>query len=83
LRVVETAGDFLAVARHERDRGAAVEQGDRRLDLLLANTELFCDLSIDIYHATSLRTGRGGMMAAGRRLWTSTDRFINPASQRN
>ena len=53
LRVVEPAGDFLAVARHERNRGAAVEQGDRRLDLLLANAKLFRDLSIDICHAKS------------------------------
>jgi hypothetical protein len=53
LRVVEPAGDFLAVARHERDGGAAVEQGDRCLDLLLANAELFRDLSIDVCHAKS------------------------------
>ena len=53
LRVVEPAGDFLAVARHERNRGAAVEQRHRRLDLLLANAKLFRNLSIDICHAQS------------------------------
>ena len=53
LRVVEPAGDFLAIARHERHRGAAVEQFDCRRDLLLANAKLFRDLSIDICHAKS------------------------------
>ena len=40
LRVVERAGRFLAIARDERHRRAAVEQGDRGLDLLLADAEL-------------------------------------------
>ena len=53
LRVVEPAGDFLAIARHERHGGAAVEQFDCRRDLLLANAKLFRDLSIDICHAKS------------------------------
>jgi len=53
LRVVERAGDFLAVSRHERNRGAAVEQRDRRLDLLLADPKFFRNLSIDVYHARS------------------------------
>ena len=53
LRIVEPAGDFLAVARHERHRGAAVEQRYRRLDLLLANAKLFRNLSVDICHAKS------------------------------
>ena len=59
LRVVQTAGDFLAVARHERHRGAAVEQFHRRVDLLLADAEFFCDLSIDICHANSFLNHRG------------------------
>ena len=54
LRIVEPAGDFLAVARDERNRGAAVEQRHRRLDLLLANAELFRNLSIDVCHANPL-----------------------------
>jgi hypothetical protein len=50
LRIVESAGDFLAVARHERHGSAAVKQFDGRRDLLLANAEFFRDLSIDICH---------------------------------
>ncbi len=37
LRIVERAGDFLAVTRNERNSGAAVEQRRCRLDLLFAN----------------------------------------------
>src|SRR5207302_4313301 len=74
LRVVEPTGDFLAIARHERHGGAAVEQSDCRRDLLFANTKLLRDLSIDICHATSFqsRLRRGGP-AAGRRVWTLSD----------
>ena len=43
LRVVERAGDLLAVARDERHRRAAVEQLDRRLHLALADPELTGD----------------------------------------
>ena len=82
LRVVEPAGDFLAVARHERHRGAAVEQFDRRLDLLFANAKFFRNLSIDICHANSFRSQsrRLNRRPRGRRLWTITDRFHQPAA---
>ena len=53
LRVVEPAGDFLAVPRHERHRGAAVEQGHGRLDLLLANAEFLRNLPVDVCHEKS------------------------------
>ena len=53
LRIVERAGSFLAVSRNERNRGAAVEQRHRRLDLLFANAEFFRDLPIDICHVRS------------------------------
>ena len=55
LRVVERAGDFLAVSRNERHGGAAVEQRHGRLDLLLTNPEFFRDLSIDVCHAQSFQ----------------------------
>ena len=50
LRVVEPAGDFLAVSRHERHRGAAVEQRHGRFDLLLAYAQFFRNLSVDVCH---------------------------------
>ena len=53
LRVVERAGDFLAVSRDERHGGAAVEQRHGRLDLLFANPKLFRNLPIDVCHAIS------------------------------
>ncbi len=53
LRVVERAGDFLAVARDERHRGAAVEQRHRRLDLLFADAKFFRNLPINVCHAKS------------------------------
>jgi hypothetical protein len=53
LRVIERAGDFLAVARHERHGRAAVEQRHGRLDLLLADTQLLRNLSMNVYHAKS------------------------------
>ena len=53
LRVIERAGDFLAVARHERHGRAAVEQRHGRLDLLLADTEFLRNLSMNVYHAKS------------------------------
>ena len=82
LRVVEPAGDFLAVARHERHRGAAVEQFHRRLDLLLADAEFFRNLSIDICHANSfLKPSRPvNRPPPGRRLWTIADRFHQPVA---
>jgi len=60
LRVVKSAGDFLAVSRHKRNRRAAVEQRYGRLDLLLADPEFFRDLSIGIYHVRSFQCGRAG-----------------------
>ena len=53
LPIVERAGDFLAVARHERHGSAAVEQRHGRLDLLFANPKLFRNLPIDVCHAQS------------------------------
>jgi hypothetical protein len=53
LRVVEPAGDFLAVPRHERHGGAAIKQRHGRLDLLLANAKLLRNLSMNICHVRS------------------------------
>ena len=53
LRIVERAGDFLAVSRNERHRGAAIEQRYRRLDLLLANAKFFRNPLINACHAKS------------------------------
>ncbi len=79
LRVVERAGQFLAVSRNEGNRGAAVEQRHRRLDLLFANAEFFRNLSVDVCHAQSFCQRHGGELpAAGGRLWIIADRFINP-----
>ena len=85
LRVVQAAGDFLAVARHERNRGAAIEQFHRRVDLLLAYAEFFRDLSIDICHANSFpkTVAPVNRPAAGRRLWTIADYFIKAPPQTN
>ncbi len=60
LRIVERAGNFLAVTRNERNGGAAVEQRHRRLDLLFANAQFFGNLTIDVCHARSFRNRRGG-----------------------
>ena len=75
LRVVERAGDFLAVSRHERNRGAAVEQRDRRLDLLFADAEFFRNLSIDVCHARSFQKQSRRVIGRprGDRLWTIAD----------
>ena len=54
LRVVEPAGGLLAIARHKRHRGAAIEQRDRRLDLLLAYAQFFRNLPVDVCHEKSL-----------------------------
>ncbi|MGC0323352.1 hypothetical protein ABIG06_003981 [Bradyrhizobium sp. USDA 326] len=51
LRVVERTGRFLAVAGDEGNRGAAVEQRHRRLDLLGANPKLLRNFVVDICHA--------------------------------
>ena len=53
LRIIERAGDLLAVSRDERHGGAAVEQRHGRLDLLLANPKLLRNLPIDVCHAKS------------------------------
>ena len=53
LRIVERAGGFLAVAGDKRDRGTAVEQRYRRLDLLLADAKFFRNPSINACHAKS------------------------------
>src|SRR5690606_15503214 len=47
LRVVQPAGDLLAVARDERHRGAAVDQLDRGGHLLRANGQLLGDAGND------------------------------------
>ena len=60
LRVVERAGDFLAVARDERHRGAAVEQRHRRLDLLLPNAKLLRNLPMNICHGELFLQARRG-----------------------
>jgi len=67
LRIIERAGQFLAIACDERNRGAAIEQTYRGLDLLVLDAELACDLSGDVSH-TKILLNRG---AGGRRLWTS------------
>jgi len=53
LRVVERAGEFLAIAGNERNSGAAVKQRYRRLDLLLPNAKLLRNLLMNICHANS------------------------------
>jgi hypothetical protein len=60
LRVVEPTGDFLAVSRNERDRGAAVEQRHRCLDLLFADAKFFRYLSIDVCHANLSEAATAG-----------------------
>ena len=81
LRVVESAGRFLAVARNERHRGATVEQRDRRLDLLFADAEFFGDLSIDVDHATSLMPPRLADSDGGKRLMDYRQSVHQPATQ--
>ena len=71
LRVVERAGRFLAVAGNERNRGAAIEQRDGRLDLLLAYTKLLRNLLINLCHANpSKPVERPNTWSRGRCLWT-------------
>ena len=55
LRVVEHAGDFLAVARDERHRRAAVQKLDRRLHLLRPHAKLFRNPLFDGFHLMPLR----------------------------
>ena len=64
LRVVEHAGDFLAVARDERHRRAAVQKLDRRLHLLRAHAKLFRNPLFDGFHLMPLRMY--GAARAGR-----------------
>ena len=66
LRVVETAGGFLAVAGDEGDGGFVVEQRDGGLDLRHAHLELVCDSPGDGDHGVDSTgwspghcTGRG------------------------
>ncbi len=47
LRVVQRAGDLLAVTGHERHRRTAVQQLDRRLHLPLADAQFLGDLPPD------------------------------------
>ena len=47
LRVVERSGHFFTIAGDERHGRAPVEQGYRGRDLILADTEFLCDLSVD------------------------------------
>ena len=51
LRIVEGAGQLLAVAGDERDRCAAVEQRYRRLHLLVAYAKFLRNFLIDVCHA--------------------------------
>ena len=55
LRVVEHAGDFLAVARDEGHRRAAVQKLDRRLHLLRPHAKLFRNPLFDGFHLMPLR----------------------------
>jgi hypothetical protein len=50
LRIVERAGDFLAVARDEGHGGAAVDQLDRGGDLLLPHIEFLGDARVNGNH---------------------------------
>ncbi len=52
LRIIERAGELLAVSRDERHRRAAVEQRHRRLDLLVANPQLLRNLMMNLGHAS-------------------------------
>src|SRR6516225_8882948 len=74
LCIVERAGHFLAIAGYERNRGAAVEQRDRRLDLLLPNGKLLRNLLMNVCHANSRTTQKQpSRRLRGRRLWTTFD----------
>jgi hypothetical protein len=66
LHVVEPAGHFLAIARHEGHRGPVVEQGHRRGDLFDTDAEFVRDSLFDAVHCPSpVREGHG-LCAAGR-----------------
>ncbi len=58
LGIVERAGDFLAVARHEGNSGAAVEQFDRRRDLLNPNGQFIRDAPEDRIGQVRIRRSR-------------------------
>ena len=64
LRVIEHPGDFLAVARDEGHRRAAVQKLDRRLHLLRAHAKLFRNPLFDGFHLLPLRMY--GAARAGR-----------------
>src|SRR5262249_24377412 len=59
LRIIERAGRLLAVARDERNRGAAVEQFHCGPDLLGAHDELVGDLLGDFLRDPLLLNGSG------------------------
>ena len=83
LRVVETAGDLLALPGDERNRRALVEQRDRLLDLLLADAELLRDLAENVAHARPSDSPRVDQpIPRGRRLWTIATRPIKAAGER-
>ncbi len=63
LRVVETAGGFLAIAGDERHGGLVVEQGDGRFDLRDANVEFFGNPLSDGDH----ESGPSGDRTSGER----------------
>src|SRR6185437_13148493 len=66
LRVIERAGQLLAIARNERDRRAAVQKRHRRVDLLLPNPKLLRNFLIDVCHANSLWTAKQPNRPAAR-----------------
>ena len=53
LRVVERAGQLLAIAGNERNRGATVKQRDGGLDLLIPDAKLLGNLPMNLCHANS------------------------------
>ena len=88
LRVVEHAGRFLAVARDERHRRAAVQKLDRRLHLLRPHAKLFRNPLFDGFHQSPLHFMMPAVAKAsanssrdhtGRRRRKTNDHEIVPA----
>ena len=75
LGVVEAAGHLLAVPGDEGDGGAAVEQVDGRLHLVLADAELLRDPLVDrvrhCRHGSHLPVKHSARRPAGRTYFTA------------
>jgi hypothetical protein len=58
LNVVQTARDFFAVTRNERDGGTAIQQLNRSADLLRADFDFSGQLAHDFLHVLSVYLGK-------------------------